>query len=55
MDGSASDEEITVARDELERALLHKDLQEVPLLVLVNKVDTDSIEDIEKVIIVILN
>eukprot|EP00112_Aurelia_sp_Birch-Aquarium-sp1_P006587 Seg1723.8 transcript_id=Seg1723.8/GoldUCD/mRNA.D3Y31 product="ADP-ribosylation factor-like protein 15" protein_id=Seg1723.8/GoldUCD/D3Y31 len=48
VDGSSSDEDITLARNELEAALSHNDLREVPLLVLVNKVDTDSIEDIEK-------
>jgi len=45
VDGSSSDAELECARSELQTVLLHQDMDQVPLLVLINKVDTDDKEN----------
>ena len=49
MDGSSSDAELECARSELQTVLLHQDMDQVPLLVLINKIDTDDKENQAKV------
>ena len=49
VDGSSSDLELECARSELQKVLLHQDMDQVPLLVLINKIDTDDKENQEKV------
>ena len=48
-DGSASDEDTDTAKAELQGALTHPSLKDVPVLVLVSKVDSVSPDELSKV------
>ena len=49
VDGSTNDEELESARNELQKVLLHHDMKDVPLLVLINKTDKEDTEDLKMV------
>eukprot|EP00794_Sanderia_malayensis_P009746 gene9746-10743_t len=48
VDGSASADEICIAKSELEKTLSHNDMIDVPLLVLVSKMETKDAEELKK-------
>ncbi|XP_065059952.1 ADP-ribosylation factor-like protein 15 isoform X2 [Rhopilema esculentum] len=48
VDGSTNDDEVALARSELEKVLSHRDMTDVPLLVLVSKIDSSDSSSLQK-------